>query len=324
MPKVSVIVPVHNPGKYLKPLLDSIINQTLKDIEILLIDDGSTDGSRDILKEYEQQDNRIQVFFRTPSSTENFQEKYSVDLGRQKAIGEYIMILDHDDELFPKAIENLYLYTDNNTVDVIQGRSIKVDNNNDNQVIYETPNFFPKATLLGNWSTLNEKDILYHLIECPIALWACLIRNEFQKDIELADCVYNDNSFIWKLKLLANKWIYIPNYVYKHNGHDDSVSAQENKYAFEIFKNFLNLEHFIKEKDFNPAIWYIYALFHFKTLLGQLSGLDLSISDLRTKFMNEFAKEIQRNIDITDTVELMTNNAAIQLYKQLKTMQIII
>lgn len=64
MAKVSIIVPVHNPGKYLKPLLNSLIHQTFTDLEILLIDDGSTDGSRDILKEYEKQDSRIQVFLR--------------------------------------------------------------------------------------------------------------------------------------------------------------------------------------------------------------------------------------------------------------------
>ena len=55
MPKVTIIVSVHNPGKYLTPCLNSIVNQTFQDIEILLIDDGSTDGSRQILKDYEKE-----------------------------------------------------------------------------------------------------------------------------------------------------------------------------------------------------------------------------------------------------------------------------
>ena len=64
MPKVSIIVPVHNPGKYLIPCIESCINQTFQDIEIFLIDDGSTDGSRQIIKDYEARDNRITAICR--------------------------------------------------------------------------------------------------------------------------------------------------------------------------------------------------------------------------------------------------------------------
>ncbi|MFV0501623.1 MAG: glycosyltransferase family 2 protein, partial [Bacteroidales bacterium] len=61
-PKVSVIIPVYNTEKYLREALDSIVNQTLKEIEIITINDGSTDSSLDILNEYAQKDNRIIVF----------------------------------------------------------------------------------------------------------------------------------------------------------------------------------------------------------------------------------------------------------------------
>ena len=126
-PKVSIIIPVHNPGKYFKPLLNSVIRQTLTDIEVFLIDDGSTDGSRDIIKEYAEKDSRIQYIFRDKDPNENFGQKYSADLGRQKAQGEYIMLIDHDDELMLDALEVLYSYTENGTVDVVQGRNISID-----------------------------------------------------------------------------------------------------------------------------------------------------------------------------------------------------
>ena len=60
-PKVSVILPVYNVEKYLKQCMDSIVNQTLKDIEIICVDDGSTDASLSILKEYEKEDDRVKV-----------------------------------------------------------------------------------------------------------------------------------------------------------------------------------------------------------------------------------------------------------------------
>ena len=59
--KVSVIIPVYNAEKYLRQCLDSVVNQTLRDIEIICVDDGSTDGSIEILREYEQKDSRVKV-----------------------------------------------------------------------------------------------------------------------------------------------------------------------------------------------------------------------------------------------------------------------
>ena len=65
LPKISVIIPVYNMEKYLKRCLDSVVNQSLKDIEIICINDGSTYGSLDILKEYETKDNRIIIINQT-------------------------------------------------------------------------------------------------------------------------------------------------------------------------------------------------------------------------------------------------------------------
>ena len=67
MPKVSVIIPVYNVEKYLRECLDSVVNQTLKDIEIICVDDGSTDNSLDILKEYAKKDDRF-IILRTIKS----------------------------------------------------------------------------------------------------------------------------------------------------------------------------------------------------------------------------------------------------------------
>ena len=69
--KVSVIIPIYNVEKYLQECLDSVVNQTLKDIEIICINDGSTDNSLDILREYEKKDNRITVFFQKEKEPKN-------------------------------------------------------------------------------------------------------------------------------------------------------------------------------------------------------------------------------------------------------------
>ena len=103
MVKVSVIIPVYNVEQYLKECLDSVINQTLKDIEIICINDGSTDGSLKILEKYESLDDRIVVF-----SQENSGLSATRNKGMQLSSGEYVYFMDSDDYLELNALEELY------------------------------------------------------------------------------------------------------------------------------------------------------------------------------------------------------------------------
>ena len=104
MIKISIIIPVYNTEKYLKKCLDSIINQTLKSLEIICIDDCSTDNCLHILKEYQLKDNRIKII----EQKENKGQGVARNLGLNIAEGEYIMFLDPDDWLELNALEILY------------------------------------------------------------------------------------------------------------------------------------------------------------------------------------------------------------------------
>ena len=319
MPKVSVIVPVHNAGKYLIPLLESLINQTLKDIEILLVDDGSTDGSRDTLKHYEKKDSRIQVFFRDKADYELFGEKYSVDLGREKATGEYIMFVDHDDELTLNALEILYSYTNNGTVDVVQGRSWTV--NEKGKVVYRTNDNFPIPTIICSTDHLKNllpQQITLHLLWPSVALWACLIKSSFLKGIELPDCIYNDTSFIWKLKLLAHQFCYIPDYIYKQNEHADSVSGSISKdeNVFQIFKVFEDLKTFVISLQLPPMFIKYLMLYEFRMIIGHTGGN--FTPEVKEKFLNRLAEEIKSNVDITEELGIFFDEDMVKWYKELR------
>lgn len=102
-PKVSVIIPVYNSEKHLKRCLDSVINQTLRDIEIICVDDGSTDNSLDILKEYESTDQRIKVL-----SQPNINAGAARNHGLRYAKGEYLSFLDSDDFFSFNMLETAY------------------------------------------------------------------------------------------------------------------------------------------------------------------------------------------------------------------------
>jgi len=102
MVKVSIITAVYNMDKYLKRCLDSIVNQTLKDIEIIMIDDGSTDNSINILKEYAKKDARIII------EQENAKQGAARNKGIEIVKGEFITFVDADDWIEPDYCELLY------------------------------------------------------------------------------------------------------------------------------------------------------------------------------------------------------------------------
>lgn len=102
-PIVSIVIPVCNVEKYLRECLDSVINQTMTELEIICVDDGSNDNSLSILKEYENKDNRIIVI-----SKENSGYGNTMNVGMDKATGEYIGIVESDDYIEKNMFERLY------------------------------------------------------------------------------------------------------------------------------------------------------------------------------------------------------------------------
>lgn len=122
MIKVSVIVPIYNADKYLKECLDSIVKQSLQDIEIILIDDGSTDRSAEICKSY-LSDSRVSYYYK-----ENEGLAAARDDGMLKATGEYIGFVDADDWLEPDMYEKMYYAAKSNASDVVFCNCIQNEN----------------------------------------------------------------------------------------------------------------------------------------------------------------------------------------------------
>ncbi|MCQ2958500.1 MAG: glycosyltransferase, partial [Candidatus Gastranaerophilales bacterium] len=125
MPEVSVIMPVYNTEKYLRECLDSIINQTLKDIEIICVDDGSKDDSGKILDEYAQKDNRIKVIH-----NKNQGAAPSRNQGISIAQGKYLSILDSDDIFDTNMLELLFNKAEQNDADITICKSQGIDMGN--------------------------------------------------------------------------------------------------------------------------------------------------------------------------------------------------
>ena len=116
MIKVSVVVAVYNAEKYLRQMLESILSQTLNEIEVICVDDGSTDSSLSILKEYEKTDTRISIYV---NNIEADGAATARNLGIMHAKGKYISVLDADDYFEPDMLETLYEEAENTSSDLV-------------------------------------------------------------------------------------------------------------------------------------------------------------------------------------------------------------
>ncbi len=105
MPKISVVIPVYNAEKYLRECLDSVVNQTLNDIEIICVNDGSTDNSLKILEEYTSQDNRIKIINKENGGVHTAR---NIGMEKTKTCGDYTIFLDADDFFDLRMFEKLY------------------------------------------------------------------------------------------------------------------------------------------------------------------------------------------------------------------------
>ncbi|EAK0886802.1 glycosyltransferase family 2 protein, partial [Campylobacter jejuni] len=165
-PKISVIIPSYNSAKYIKECLDSVIFQSLKEIEILCIDAYSIDGTIDILKSYEKQDSRIKIIFSKKKSL-----GYQINLGLKEAKGEYFTIVESDDYIKIDMCEKLYRLARNQDCQVVKSdfigfkdkRSQRVFKNLSicyDQTLYnkKTNSYLNPSIIINSWN-MNQSSL---------------------------------------------------------------------------------------------------------------------------------------------------------------------
>jgi glycosyltransferase involved in cell wall biosynthesis len=146
MTKISIILPSYNVAKYIEECIESVINQTLKETEIICVDAGSTDGTIDILENYAKKDSRIIIVHSNKKSY-----GYQVNIGINKAKGKYIGIVETDDFIDKKMYEELYDYANKLDADVVKTPFIEYLNKRIYNVCYyaeKLNKIFPKKCLV--------------------------------------------------------------------------------------------------------------------------------------------------------------------------------
>lgn len=308
---VSVIVPVYNAAEYLNRCIEGVINQTYKKIEIILIDDGSTDNSGKICDEYALKDNRVKVFH-----TENKGPSAARNKGIENSNGEFIFFVDTDDFIESNALDLLIGNYHQTKADIIIGDFKKVKNN----VFSDSGHnrFFSSSKLLTKQDIVNyircylkKPNRLPLFTQCWGKLFKTLIikNNNIFFDTNLRTT--EDVAFNFDYLKYTNKLFFLKETIYNYRVHDNYTSATMKIYndpqiLFGHTKAIIKINDFLKncypdfdiKKDIGHA-YICYAIIQLVRACGQIN------KDNKKKIY-EFIKETISGSEIRDNLQFYT------------------
>ncbi|WP_051533585.1 glycosyltransferase [Anaerovibrio sp. RM50] len=241
--KASLILPSLNVAKYIKRCLDSVINQSCCDMEIICVDAGSTDGTRDILEEFRAKDERINLI---DSPVKSY--GYQINIGINQARGEYVGIVETDDYIPKDMVESLYNIAKKNNIDIVKGDVDCVCERN-SEFTHTRRNIFPKEMeLFYNKVLLSDVYTIMHQLDYSI--WNGLYSRKMLLEnrvfaSETAGAAFQDIGFIQRALMAADKIYYTDQIVYHYQvDRTDSSTNKPGwlKYLYQEFSNLLNDE----------------------------------------------------------------------------------
>lgn len=293
-PKVSVVIPVYNVEPYLRQCLDSVLNQTLKEIEIICVDDGSTDASLDILKEYAAKDKRITVI-----TQKNLYAGVARNAGLSQAKGEYVHFLDSDDLIYDNSVyKDIYSQAYNlNCPNVIRFKAKAFDTISGGYVKKE-------GYELRHLKEFSEKNILdinndiKLIVQLPPTPWLGVVKLSFILENKIKfnnqKCC-NDRSF-FALTYLFSKKIYLADIcAVKHRvNNQGSLVGIRDQYFSSHYESIRKVYNCIKKQNIPSAVastvmtWEIRDMMNFFNKFFYTSPYSFEIYRSITSFFETF------------------------------------
>lgn len=289
---VSIIIPVYNVEKYLEECLESAVKQTFNGIEIIAVNDGSSDSSLKILEQYAQQYDNIQII-----NQENMGLSSARNTGLNHAKGKYVYFLDSDDYIDLNMIEECFGLAENKNLDII---------NFDAQVFYESgfesdfnPNY-NRSNILESSIYTGEEFYQYiiskNAYRSPV--WLSFYRREFLQKSNLTfyeGITHEDELFSVKAFLLANRVTYHPRAYFHRRLRKGSIMTQAKSLkniegyltvANELYKVMKSIDNQETKNILNDQIFNFYS---------SCIGLSVSVFDDQKELINQI-KQIRKNI----------------------------
>ena len=282
--KVSVLVPIYNVEVFLPECLDSLVGQTLKEIEIICINDGSTDASLKIIKKYAKNDKRIIIIDKKNSGYGD-----SMNIGLTKAIGEYVGIVESDDYIDLDAFEKMYKLAKKYDLDVVKSNFYEYVTRKKRD-ISKSNMFLPDEENI----VLNTREHRHVFYEQP-SIWSAIYRREFLNNNDInflpsPGASYQDAGFNFKVWAAAKRVMMI-NRAFLHYRQDNPNSSVKSDGKIYAVKNeYDEVERWLKEhklyEEYGP------------TLVGmRFSSYIWNMRRLTRKAAKEFARTIRKDME---------------------------
>ena len=233
MTKISIIIPVYNGEKYIEKCLDSIKNQTFKDYEVLIINDGSKDNTKNLIEKY-LNDKRFKLFNRT-----NHGIGASRNFGLDESSGEYICFIDSDDYVDKKYLEKLYNKISKENLDIVVCNYIELN---------EELNIEKKVKIKAFDNTTIDKnpELLLSINKSP---WNKIYRKSILENIKFpTDLKYEDTEFLCKA-LYNSKIGYVDECLNYYVIHNNSETTTMDKRVFDILNIIDNIRKFYENSN---------------------------------------------------------------------------
>ncbi len=283
-PKVSIVVPVYNVERYVGECLESILNQSLQEIEVIAVNDGSTDGSKAICDEYASKDSRVKVI-----SKPNSGYGHTMNTGFAAATGEYIGIVESDDCASPRMFEKLYSLGVKNNADVVRSNYWTMGGNSERIHLID-------ILSLGNApynKAFDPADYVEILRGSP-AIWTGIYKASFlrENDIEFLEspgASYQDTGFFLKVSTLANHIVFTREAFLNYRIDNVNSSVKSGAKVFCVSDEYASFEKSLAaHPDKKQAFSAIIPAKKWETYLWNYNRLDDS---LKGEFLQLMTKE---------------------------------
>lgn len=236
MIKISIIVPIYNAKKYLSRCLESLINQTLKEIEILTINDGSKDNSDKIIKEYMKKDSKIRIY-----NKENGGLSDARNYGLKMAKGKYILFVDADDCIEKNTCKELYEIAEKEQLEILKFNYFDEKNK---KYAFKYKEQYMRKTYNGIEylkRVFDSKD------EMTIVAWNALYNRKYLQDNKFKfkkNILHEDELWTPQIIIKANRIMQVDNVYYNYKYNKNSITTQKDK-----TKNAMDIINTCKELD---------------------------------------------------------------------------
>ena len=275
MPKVSVIVPVYNASRYIHKCIDSLVNQTYRDYEIILVNDGSTDNSEEIIYQYAKSYSKIKYF-----SKENEGVSATRNYGLSVSSGEYIMFVDSDDYVAYNILERLMEVADRNNADIVTSDIIK---------------FWEKGkTEYYKTNKEYSNDNIRNYIIGDSGPCAKIFKKEIISQIPFRPTAYEDLDIIPILALYAYRIGYVGEGLYYYRQVEGSATrlSEFSESMLDIFNVLDNVYNRLYDK-YPEEVEYIYITHLLRTTtlrLLKFKGTERHLQEIVGVMKNRFPK----------------------------------